>query len=817
MDRLLWFLSRLAVLCLASAHLVACAEAPAENDGHAHAHAQADGPNRLIDETSPYLRQHAHNPVDWYPWGDEAFAKARREDKPIFLSVGYSTCYWCHVMEKESFEDPEVARILNEHYVAIKVDREERPDVDKHYMLATQLVTGRGGWPNSVWLIPGGKPWMAGTYFPKPPFMSALNQLADAWENRRDDIERQARQLTTRMEQIGSLPEGNAEEPSMALVRKAAEELTNRFEPEHAGFGTAPKFPPHGTLRLLMALAAVDDTPLPTTVTRTLDAMWLGGMHDHIGGGFHRYSTDTEWLLPHFEKMLYDNAQLLRNYAEAAAVTGVARYRQVVADIHRWLTRDMTHPEGGFYSAIDSGEVGEEGAFYLWTIKELKEVLGEEDAALFADIYGFQKRGNFREESTGRRTGENIPHLERPIAEIAKARGREPEALREQLATLRAKLLAVRRTRPYPHKDDKILTGWNGLMIEALALAGRRLQAPEYTESAEQAADFILSELWTGDGLLRSYRGGEAHQPAFLDDHAYFAAGLLELHASTDDERWLRAARRLGDTLLAEFRDPDEGGFYLTAESAQTPFARSKALQGGGNLPDPNGTAARVLLELSRRTGEPRYAQAAGQTIEAFAGVAAAMAHAKEEILLAMLKARQDPTETTPPPGEPAIRLSPASDDPGSGPSPGHSAATHAREKREDPVTFRIAAPKKSYAPGESIPVSLRLNIDEGWHLYGDNPELDFLVPVQIEPVPLPRFTVGEVTAPEPRKKTDPILEKTVYSYEGAITFTIPFRVSEDAQSGPALVALRVTMQACDAERCLAPETVTLRLPVAIR
>jgi len=460
--------------------------------------------------------------------------------------------------------------------------------------------------------------------------------------------------------------------------------------------------------------------------------------------------------------------------------------------------------------------VGEEGVFYLWTMDELKELLGESDADLFAEIYGFEKRGNFREESTGRRTGENIPHLEKPVAAIADARGSEPEALREQLTALRAKLLEARQARPFPHKDDKILTGWNGLMIEALAYAGRTLDAPEYTEAAERAADFILKNLWTGDGLLRSYRDGRAHQSAFLDDHAFLAAGLLELHDSTGDERWLKAARRLGDILLAEFGDPEEGGFYLSSESVQTPFARSKALQGGGNLPDPNGTAARVLFELSRKTGKPRYAEAARQTLQAFAGLAAAMAHGKEEILLAILRAERPETQA----GAERSAKTAKSEDAKAGATDTEAddpAPAHAREKREDPVTFRIATPKVSYAPGESIPVSLRLSIDEGWHLYGENPELDFLVPVQVEPVPLRRFEIGKVVAPEAKKKTDPILEKTARSYESEIDYKMTYRVREDASTGPALIALKVTVQACDAERCLAPETVTMRLPVTIR
>ncbi len=794
-------------LCLLTLPLWSCAEPEASPSESGPAHT-----NRLIDESSPYLQQHAHNPVDWFPWGDAAFEKARREDKPIFLSVGYSTCYWCHVMEKESFEDEEVAKILNEHYVAIKVDREERPDVDKHYMLATQLLTGRGGWPNSVWLTPEGEPWMAGTYFPKPRFMAALNELAEVWEDRRDAVDRQARQIAARMEQVGGLPSGGAVEPSMQVVAEAADQIEARFDEDNAGFGPAPKFPPHGTLRLLLALSESEDAAaVPESVTRTLDAMWLGGMRDHVGGGFHRYSTDAEWLLPHFEKMLYDNAQLMLNYAAAAAATGEPRYRRAVADIYRWLQREMTDPAGGFYSAIDSGEVGEEGAFYLWTMAELEEVLEPDDAELFADSYGFEKRGNFEEESTGKRTGENIPHMDAPIASVAEAYDRDPEILRKQLAAMRARLLEVRQERPFPHKDDKVLTSWNGLMIEALAYAGRVLDEPEYTRAAENAADFILNTMWTGDGLLRSYRGGKAHQPAFLDDHAYLAAGLLELYAATGEERWLRAARRIGDVLLAEFNDPEEGGFYLARESESTPFARSKALQGGGNIPDPNGTAARVLLALGERTGDARYTEAAAETLQAFAGLASGNLFAKESVLLAMLRAERPANNSDQSGGSGTQAID--TDEP---PEPDGAVADNATSEREGPVALRLSTPKSTYAPGDEIPVRLRLTIDEGWHLYGENPELDFLVPVQLQPVRMPRFEIGEVKAPKTKEKQDPILKETVHSFEGEIEYTLPYRVREDAKSAPALIAIKVTIQACDATRCLPPRTVNLRLPVEI-
>jgi len=780
--------------------------------------------NHLIEETSPYLLQHAHNPVDWYPWGDAAFEKAKREDKPIFLSVGYSTCYWCHVMEKESFEDPEVAEIMNENYISIKVDREERPDVDEQYMLATQLVTGRGGWPNSVWLTPEGKPWMAGTYFPKPQFKQALRQMAGYWENQRKDVEAQAAQLASHISQIGDLTGQGKRKPSMELVSNAIQQLNKQYDETYAGFGSAPKFPPHGTLRLFLAWSQVreDTSSLLKSVTRTLDAMWLGGIHDHIGGGFHRYSTDAKWLLPHFEKMLYDNAQLLRIYAEAAAVTGKPLYEDAVADIHEWVRREMTHPDGGFYSAIDSGEVGEEGAFYLWKEEELQSVLGEADAALFSEIYGFEKEGNFREESTGKKTGENIPHLMKPISEIAKERGMEPGTLHDQLAALSNRLMKARRKRPYPHKDDKILTSWNGLMIEALAYAGAKLGEPEYTKAAARAADFILQNMWTGTGLLRSYREGRAHQEAFLDDHAYFAAGLLELHAATGKEHWLDAARKLGNTLLAEFQDRESGGFFLTPHDSDTLLARSKALTGGGNLPSANGIAARVLMELSERTGDPRYAEAAASTLATLAGIASERPFSQEHVLLSILH-QEHPEQFI------GGSKYTAQSSRGVGNSKGNDHAARGKPEkdqdigngnqvteRSEPVTFRLSSSKERYSPGDIINLSLNLEIDSGWHLYGDNPEIDFLVPVKVEPFPLPRITPGEVKAPAPREKHDPFLDQVVRTYEGTARFAIPFEIKDDAAPGPAVVALKVRTQACDAERCLPPEETILRLPLKI-
>lgn len=793
-------------------------------------------PNRLIDENSPYLLQHAYNPVNWYPWGEAAFEKAREENKPVFLSVGYSICYWCHVMEKESFEDEEVAEIMNEHFIAIKVDREQRPDVDEQYMLATRIMTGRGGWPNSVWLTPDRKPWMAGTYFPKPRFKEALKQTADFLENRREDVLAQAEQLSRRIERIGNRSSDDDTEIDAELVDSAVERIKARFDERHAGFGSAPKFPPHGTLRLLLnhSANAGEDTELPVSVDRTLRAMWRGGMHDHVGGGFHRYSTDAEWLLPHFEKMLYDNAQLLRIYAEAFHRTGDPFHKRAVADIFKWVDREMTSPDGGFYSAMDSGEVGKEGEYYVWTKKEVASVLNEEKANLFAEVYGFEQKGNFREESSGERTGANIPHLERDLAEIAEDHDQFPGDFREELGRIREQLLEERQTRKKPHKDDKILTSWNGLMIEALAYAGRVLDNRGYTKAAAEAADFLWEEMWTDGRLLRSYRKGKATQPAFLDDYAYFAAGLMALYRTTGDERWLQNAGKLADRLLADFEDQENGGFFLASADQNDLAHRSKALRGGGNLPGANGVAAQLFLDLAESTGQTQYAEAAERTIRAFGGLMAGRSQAKEHLLIAANKwlQQQNTAENTSPP-------SAASEKPGSGEEEaakkqnrgkgaedaesgtdrrqsGTGTKAVTTEKRVKPVTLRAKTDSDTLRQGENTEIVIELDIDDGWHLYGENPDIDFLVPVQIDPVEMPRFQFGKLESPEPRIKEDPILEKEVRTFEDRIRFRLPVRIAENARTGGAVFALKVKHQACDAERCLQPASTRLMLPITI-
>jgi len=575
--------------------------------------------NRLINETSPYLLQHAHNPVDWRPWGIEAIEQAKKEDKPIYLSIGYSTCYWCHKMEKDCFENQQAAKLLNEFFISIKVDREELPDIDEQYMLATQLITGRGGWPNSVWLTPDGKPFMAGSYYPLEQFTELLTNIKDAWKTHRKEVEQQAQQLTAKMRQIS----GGAELPkavpvNQQLIDKGIEQISQSFDDVYGGFGGVPKFPPHNSLSLLIQqYRQAGDKNLLAMIIKTLDAMAAGGIYDHIGGGFHRYSTDYRWFVPHFEKMLYDNAQLMRIYAQAYQLTGNENYKAVVESIFGWLISEMTDANGGFYSAIDAGEVGKEGEFYLWRYDEVIDALGQKDGTQFAKIYNIEKEGNY-----GLEKATNILNLPRAI---------EPYSLRKMCT----KLLAVRDKRPHPHKDDKIIAGINGLMIEGLIYAGRIFNEPKYYQAAVKAADFILNNMTAGNHLKHTFRAGLAKTPGYLDDYVFFATSLLDLYEQDGIPRWLEAAKGFAEVILQEFADTANGGFYYASAEHQPVLIRSKHLMGGGNIPSPNGIAAIMLLRLWRITNESRYAQAAHHTLDAFSGLIAQMPQSFETEILA--------------------------------------------------------------------------------------------------------------------------------------------------------------------------------------
>ncbi|MCZ6673330.1 MAG: DUF255 domain-containing protein [Verrucomicrobia bacterium] len=758
--------------------------------------------NHLIHETSPYLLQHAHNPVNWYPWGPEALAKAKKEDKPIFLSVGYSTCYWCHVMEKQSFETEEVANILNQHFIAIKVDREERPDIDEQYMLATQFVTGRGGWPNSIWLTPDGRPWMAGTYFPQAQFMQILNNLATYWKDRRTEVEQQADRLAEAIRRAGSGSETlqagpGAGSADQKLIDSAVAEYKRAFDENRGGFSSRPKFPPHGVLRVILhEYRRTGDKTLLPMITRTLDGMWLGGMHDHVGGGFHRYSTDSVWLLPHFEKMLYDNAQLMRAYTDGYVLSGIPRYREAVEDIYRWVQSEMTSPQGGFYSAIDSGEVGKEGETYIWRYQDVVEVLGENDAKLFAEVYNLEKQGNFREESTGEEPGTNVIHLQKPLAEIATTGGKSPDTFKTQMALLRTKLLTWRNTLVQPHKDDKILTSWNGLMISALANAGRQLNEPKYTEAAEKAANFILTHLVDDQKrLLRTYRAGQAKLPGYLDDYAYLAEGLLDLYAATGEKRWLTEAQRLGDVMLTEFEDENDSAFFFTANAHEDLLMRSKSLSGGGNIPSANGVAVLVLLELNRIVGLNKYVQSAEGALEALTGIMWRSPRGLDSGIHATAVAIEHRVVN---------RLQTIDGDKADA------------SKKLGPVTAYLFSSRLNVLPGETLQLALALDVDEGWHLYGPNPDAGFLIPTNVTLLPNAAFSVGDIQTPEPRKKLDPVLKQVLATYEGRIWYFVPVKISEDATDGETTLTVEVKSQACDEKRCLMPRTDTIEISLNV-
>ena len=580
--------------------------------------------NHLISEKSPYLLQHAHNPVDWYPWGEEAFAKARKENKPIFLSIGYSTCHWCHVMERESFSDPEVARLLNKAFVCIKVDREERPDIDDVYMTVAQMMTGSGGWPLTIIMTPDKKPFFAGTYIPKhnrfgrEGLMELIPKVEDVWKNRRADVLSSAEQITQALQKANHTVSGVELGPE--ILKTTYELLAKNYDAEHGGFGSAPKFPsPHNLLFLLRYWKRSGDPHALEMVETTLQKMRMGGVFDQIGFGFHRYSTDPEWLVPHFEKMLYDQAMLAMAYTEAYQATGKSVYRTTAEEIFTYVLRDMTSPEGAFYSAEDADSEGKEGKFYLWTDEEIKSVLGAKDARLFNTVYNVSAEGNFSEITTRQKTGENILHLTKSLAENARELKMSEADLAKKLETWRQKLFDVREKRVHPFKDDKVLTDWNGLMIAALAKAARTFDEPKYALAAEKAVHFIQKELTNGDGSLEHrFRGGQAGLNAHLDDYAFLSWGLIELYETTFKVDYLKRALALTGILKQHFWDNKQGGFYFTADNAEALLVRKKEIYDGA-IPSGNSVEMWNLLRLSRMTGNTEFADLADRLTRPFA------------------------------------------------------------------------------------------------------------------------------------------------------------------------------------------------------
>ena len=597
--------------------------------------------NLLIHEKSPYLLQHADNPVDWYPWGEEAFEKAHEEDKPILLSIGYSSCHWCHVMEHESFEDAQVASLMNDAFVCIKVDREERPDIDGVYMTVAQMMTGRGGWPLTIIMTPDKVPFFAGTYIPKQDrfgragLVTLIPAVKERWETQREDLIGTADRVAAALRKV---PQGTAgaelDESTLAL---AYAQLAQRFDAQHGGFGGAPKFPtPHNLLFLLRYWRRTGQEHALQRVEQTLEAMRRGGMFDHVGFGYHRYSTDARWLLPHFEKMLYDQAMLAMAYTEAYQVTGKEECRQTAEEIFHYVLRDMTAPEGGFYSAQDADSEGEEGKFYTWTAAELRSVLGEEEADLVGRVYNVQARGNYADEASGEKQGANILHLREALSDTAISLGMSGEKLQEKLETARHKLFEHREGRAHPLKDDKVLTDWNGLMIAAMAKAARAFDEPALAEAAKRAARFVLENLVDADGrLLHRYRDGDAALRAYVDDYAFLVWGLLELYEATFDVRHLEAALALNMDLIEHFWDSERGGCYTTADDGERLLARQREIYDGA-VPSGNSVAMWNLLRLARITADPGLADMAADLGRAFSGQVQPSPAAHTQLLVAL-------------------------------------------------------------------------------------------------------------------------------------------------------------------------------------
>ncbi|GAB1348582.1 thioredoxin domain-containing protein [Ignavibacteriales bacterium] len=577
--------------------------------------------NRLANEKSPYLLQHRFNPVDWYPWSNEAFKKAADEDKPVFLSIGYSTCHWCHVMEHESFEDEVVAKLLNENFVSIKVDREERPDIDSIYMAVCQMIAGNGGWPLTVVLKPDKKPFFAGTYFPKESrygktgLIDLLTKITTLWRDRRAEIESSADQITAALNETPT--RGEISDLSSEDFDTAYSQFKERFDSVNGGFGASPKFPsPHNLIFLLHYFVNSGEPRSLEMAEKTLVSMRLGGIYDHLGDGFHRYSTDEEWRLPHFEKMLYDQAMLILAYAEAFKITGDKFYAETIDGIFKYLKRDLCSPQGGYYSAEDADSEGEEGKFYVWTLPELKELFDDEFDA-FSEMFHVDEQGNFIDRVRGGYTGENVIYLQEPLDKMVSDAGDASEEIRSKFVEYRTKLLVERSKRIRPGLDDKILADWNGLLIAALASAGRISKNNEYTSEAMKIQHFIESKMVLNGVLHHRYREDDLAIPAFLDDFAFYLFGLIELYRSTFDAKYLVKARETALYLIKHFLDRKNGGFFQTSELGEQLPAKWKDVYDGA-IPSGNSVALKSLVALYHYFGDNSFLQHAENLVASF-------------------------------------------------------------------------------------------------------------------------------------------------------------------------------------------------------
>ena len=750
--------------------------------------------NRLVLETSPYLRQHAHNPVDWFPWGEEAFERARAEDKPVFLSIGYSTCHWCHVMERESFDNVEVARLMNELFICIKVDREQRPDIDDIYMTAVQVTQQRGGWPMSSFLLPDRRPFFGATYFPPQQFVNLMRQVDAAWRERRVDLETSAAQITDLVQQI-TAARGAAKNLGRAVIGEAVQGLVASTDRVHGGFGGAPKFPNETNLLLLLeeALRTGDRMPLDAALL-TLRAMARGGIHDQVGGGFHRYSVDGHWLVPHFEKMLYNQAHLLRAYALAYRLTGDPLLARAARETADYVLRDMTSPEGAFYSATDAdseAEDGEsvEGEFFVWTKDQLREALEPADAELAIRLFGVTDAGNFEHR--------NILFLDRPLDESAADFGLPLDELLDRLEGVRERLYQVRERRLHPLRDDKVLTSWNGMMIRALAEAADALTEPAYAEAAARAAGFLWRHNRRDDGgLWRVWLDGEASTSGLVQDYAHLAHAFVALHDVTSDAKWLERSATVAAEMVERFWDPssppvEEGapsppslgsGFFIAErEKANLLIAQPKSPTDGA-VPSGNSVAVRALAELGSRTGDRNATDRALATVAAFAANIERMPAAYTYMLTGLAVALEG--------------------DAGPRATAGNGAVVAA-------ATLRPADDAGEYD------VDVDLVIEEGWHLNGPEPLQEDLIGTTIQGAG-GRFDITSLHYPGPRRTRVSTQSGDVLIYEGRQRITFVLRPSSSGPKElPVSVPISIRLQACDDQLCLLPEKLVLEVPLA--
>lgn len=736
-------------------------------------HLQPDGKpvylNRLILEDSPYLIQHAHNPVDWYAWGEEAFAAAKRENKPIFLSIGYSTCHWCHVMEEESFDNPEVASILNQHFISIKVDREQRPDIDSAYMTAVMMLTQHGGWPMSNFLTSDGKTFYAGTYFPPKQFSQLLLQIAKAWQTQPEALKTQAEKIA---HAVAGFNEAKAkgEKVTDEQVKQAIKANLESFDARYGGFTPAPKFPHEPTLLFLLDQnRRKTDQAITTALNKTLDAMAEGGIYDQIGGGFARYATDNQWLIPHFEKMLYNQALLSRAYVQSWQQTGNDNHQRVARQTLEYVLRDMTSPTHGFYSATDADSEGEEGLFFLWTINQVKQLLSAEDAQFVIDLYGMSEQGNFE--------GRNILYLPVPVKTFAEQNNLKLEEVYQRLDRIREIMRVEREKRIHPLRDDKIVTAWNGMMITALAEAGYALQEPGYTTAAINAANYLWKVHRTANNSLwRASLDGKTSVPASQEDYAYLAEAMLALYDVTGQDQWLDRAKLITASMLEKFWDSKDGGFYMNEPSQAVPLlARPKDLNDGA-IPSGNSVAMRGLALLSHRTDDISYENRAHNTLGALADSVKSYPAGYGYLLLGREELEHQETGNIQYAAKGAVRLS-----------------------------ANIAQPDR---------LEITLSMNPGWHINAHKPLDSDLIPTSISlPETEKHWTLQSVIYPQPVTKTLKFQQQPLALYEKTVKIQAQVKPAGQRDN---LLLMQIKLQACNDQHCLAPETITLQIPVTV-